>query len=297
MLDFNCLPKIGSFFFLLMYFLSPLKSQELPAYQLFNSEGEKINYAEILERIKDADVVFFGEFHGNPICHWLQRELLGDLFQMHGENLVMGGEFFEAHDQLILDEYLSGWISENNFKNEARFWNNYDKDYKPMVEFAKENGIPFIATNVPRRYANLVFREGMDGLNLLPTDEGKRYIAPLPFEVDLELRSSKMMLEMAHGDRAINFVYAQAIKDATMAHFIDQNLEGDQFFYHINGSFHSNYKEGIIWYLERLRPELKIVNIASVMSQNADEWKEDYAEMGDIILSINERLTNLKVGR
>lgn len=287
----------GVLSFLLILMTSPLVSQELPAYQLFNSEGQQINYGDVLEMIEGVDVIFFGEFHGNPICHWLQRELLSDLFELHGENLVIGGEFFETHDQLILDEYLSGWINETNFNNEARFWNNYEKDYKPLLEFAKQSGIPFIATNVPRRYANLVFREGMEGLDLLPTDEGHRYIAPLPFEVDLELRSSKMMLEMAHGDRAVKFVYAQAIKDATMAHFIDQNLNEGQVFYHINGSFHSNFKEGIIWYLQRQRPELKILNIASVMSPKAEKWEEDYAEMGDIILSINEGLTNLKVGR
>jgi uncharacterized iron-regulated protein len=268
-----------------------LFSQELKAYQLFDGEGEKSDFGQMMEELKEADVVFFGEFHNNPICHWLQREILTALYDEHGEALAMGAEFFEAHDQLILDEYFSGYISDNNFKNEARFWGNYKTDYKPLIEFAKANGIPFTATNVPRRYANLIFREGMKAIDSLPRNDGQRYMAPLPIEVDMELRTYQMMLEMAHGDGAENFVYAQAIKDATMAHFIDRNLGEDQKFFHINGSFHSNFKEGIIWYLEKLRPELKIMNIASVLATDAEKWDSENKGIADFVLSINERMT------
>lgn len=274
----------------LTFFWQGADAQHKPAYQLFTSEGEKTDYYQLLEAVEEADVVFFGEFHDNPICHWLQRELMIDFYDLKGDQLVVGAEFFEADDQLKIDEYLSGWISENNFHKEARFWNNYDTDYKPLLEYARENGIPFVATNVPRRYANLTFREGINALDSLP-EASLEYIAPLPFEVDFDLRTYKMMAEMAHGEGVETFVYAQAIKDVTMAYFIDQSLGEGQAFYHINGSFHSNYREGIVWYLERFRPELKIVVIGSVMEEKGDEWNEENSGLADFILSIPERMT------
>ena len=116
-----------------------------PAYQLYNSKGEPIAYDKMLAQAKEADVIFFGELHNNPICHWLQIELTKDLHKEFGENVVLGAEMFEADDQLIINEYLSGVIKEKNFIEEAKLWKNYTTDYKPLIEFAKENGLTAIA--------------------------------------------------------------------------------------------------------------------------------------------------------
>ena len=73
-------------------------------------------------------------------------------------------------------------IKEDHLENEGKVWKNYKTDYAPMVAFAKENNLPFIATNVPRRYANVVARNGLEGLNDLD-DLAKSYIAPLPIRL------------------------------------------------------------------------------------------------------------------
>ncbi|HPF52992.1 MAG TPA: ChaN family lipoprotein, partial [Draconibacterium sp.] len=114
-----------------------------PAYTLFNIDGKEVKYEKMLKQIEDADIVLFGELHDNPISHWLELELTKDLFASKGENLVLGAEMFERDNQLILDEYMSGEISQRNFEDEARLWPNYKTDYKPLVEFAKENKIRF----------------------------------------------------------------------------------------------------------------------------------------------------------
>lgn len=77
----------------------------------------------------------------------------------------------------------------------ARLWNNHKTDYKPLVDFAKNNRTPFIATNVPRRYASMVFREGFEALNSLPSNE-KKWIAPLPIPYDSTLPGYVKMIEM-----------------------------------------------------------------------------------------------------
>ena len=63
-----------------------------------------------------------------------------------------------------------------------------------MVEFANKNKLSFIATNVPRRYASMVYKKGIEQLDSL-SETAKSYIAPLPIKIDLEVGCYKKMLE------------------------------------------------------------------------------------------------------
>ncbi len=263
-----------------------------PAYQIFDSSGKNIKYSKMLDLIQDADVIFFGELHNNPICHWLQIELTKDLFESKNGNLILGAEMFEADNQLILNEYIKGGISDKSYKKEARLWPNYKTDYAPLVEFAKDNQLQFIATNIPRRYASVVYKKGFEGLEDLSA-EAKSYIAPLPVEYDPELKGYRAMLEdmkmMAHVNE--NLPKAQAIKDATMAYSIAEGIENDKLFIHYNGTYHSNNHEGIIWYLDKYKPGLNIVTIASVEQVEIEKLDEENEKLADYIIVITESMT------
>lgn len=261
-----------------------------PAYRIYNEEGKKVKYEKMINTIKDADVVFFGELHNNPICHWLQLEMTEDLFVLRNSQLILGAEMFERDNQLILSEYLEGAISEKSYKKEARLWPNYKTDYAPLVDFAKDSSLKFIATNIPRRYASVVFKSGFEGLeNLMP--EAKSYIAPLPVEYDPEVDCYKNMLEMSGGHGGANLPKAQAIKDATMAYSIAGYAGDDKLFIHYNGSYHSDNFEGIIWYLNKYKPGLKIVTIASVEQENLDELEEENINVASFVLVVDEDMT------
>lgn len=263
-----------------------------PAYRIFNTEGKDVKYGKMLEEMETADVVFFGELHNNPICHWLQIELTRDLYEKKDSAIMLGAEMFEADNQLILNEYIEGKISEKNYKKEAKLWPNYATDYAPLVEFAKEHQIPFIATNIPRRYASVVYSKGFEGLDSLSA-EAKSYIAPLPVDYDPELKGYRSMLEemegMVHAND--NLPKAQAIKDATMAYSIAGALEKGTLFIHYNGTYHSNDYEGIIWYLNNYKPGLKIVTIASVEQEDIENLEEEYKNKADYIIVIPDRMT------
>lgn len=269
-----------------------MSAQEKVAFKIFDKEGKPISYEKMLKNASKKDVVFFGELHNNPIAHWLQIEVTKDLFAEAKGKLSLGAEMFERDDQLLLDEYFSDYISEKNFEDEARTWPNYKTDYKPLVEFAKEKKIQFIATNIPRRYANLVFREGIEALDNL-SDEAKRYLAPLPIEIDLELPAYKDMLTMmgGHTDGNIKFPQAQAIKDATMAYSIAEQLPKKYQFIHYNGSYHSDRYQGIIWYLEKYAPKLSVFSIKTVEQASIDALEKDYENTADIIICIPENMT------
>lgn len=268
-------------------------SQDKPAYQLFNKEGKKVKYDKMIKDLAEADIILFGELHNNPICHWLELEITKSIFAIKKDKTVLGAEMFESDDQLIMNEYLSGQIKKKHFISEAKVWPNNETDYQPLVDFAKDSGLHFVATNVPRRYANLVAREGELVLEKL-IDEQKRYIATLPIKFDLTLSAYKMFLDMGmgHGSEMTpeKMAKSQAVKDATMAHFIMQNWKKGQAFIHYNGTYHSDNFESISWYLKQINSELKIVNISSLEQGQVDKLEDDNLDLGNYILAIPESM-------
>ena len=273
---------------------SSFKSDK-PAYVLYNKDGKPVKYERMLKEMKDADIVLFGELHDNPISHWLQLELTKDLYMQNGKNLVLGAEMFESDNQVIMDEYLSGKISNRSFEEEIRLWPNYKTDYKPLVEFAKDSGLYFMATNVPRRYASLVNSKGFEGLEEL-SDEAKAFLPPLPpvYDSTLNCYASMMNMEGMGSHVTANFPKAQAIKDATMAHFILQNWEPGKVLLHYHGAYHSQNYESIYWYLKHENPELKIVTIHSVTQDDISELTEKNMGLADFTICVDEDMTRTR---
>ena len=271
-----------------------LRGQEPAAYLLFNHKGEKVDYEQMKKKSAENEVVFFGELHNNPISHWLQLKLTADLYDIKDGKLILGAEMFETDDQVVMDEYLSGKINSKNFEEEAKLWDNYSTDYKPLVEFAKTKKISFKATNVPRRYANLVFRTGLEGLLELSESAKAQFLPPLPIPLDVTLPTYKKMITMMgnHGSNTSdNMVKAQAIKDATMGYSISNALKPNHLSIHFNGAYHSDEKEGILWYLNKYKPNLKILTISTVEQDKVDVLDPENFNKADFILVVPEKMT------
>jgi len=262
------------------------------AYKLYTAGGDETSFRKLLNSAMEADVILFGELHNNPVNHWLQLELSRAIYDKAGKKLIMGAEMFEADNSLIVSEYLKGKVKDKNFEAEARLWPNYKTDYKPLLTFARDSSIRFVATNIPRRYAALVNKEGFDGLLSLDP-EARQYIAPLPIDYDPELSGYKSMLSMMEGSAHANdnLPKAQAVKDATMAYFIHKNFkEGDKFI-HFHGTYHSDDFQGILWYLKRQNPDLKVITISSVEQDEISELEKDYLNKADFILVTPSSMT------
>ncbi len=262
-----------------------------PAYRIYTEKGKQAAYNDILDAARDADIVFFGELHDNPICHWLEAEVEADLYKMKGKQLVLGAEMFEADNQLIINEYLSGLVKDKNFEAEARLWPNYKTDYKPLLVMARDSGLRFIATNVPRRYAAMINKSGFGILRTLDP-EALKYIAPIPVPYDPELACYRDITKSMGNTHITDSIgQAQAIKDATMAHFILANWLPGQTFLHFNGSYHSDHFQSILWYLKRAKPSLKIVTISSVQQKDLEKLEDDSKGLADYTLVIPENMT------
>lgn len=263
-------------------------AQQKKAYQIFDNKGHKISYQKMMNQLAKADLVFFGEEHNNPIAHWLEFELTKDLSQKR--QIILGAEMFETDNQQALTDYISGKIIEDTLKIKARLWKNYKTDYKPLVEFAKENKLKFIATNVPRIYASLVYRKGFEGLDTLPEVE-KQWFPKMPIKYDASLPGYVKMLGMMEGHGGENLPKSQALKDATMANSIAKSYENGKLFFHFNGSYHSNNFEGILWYLNQKLPQVKIVTICLTEQKSVEKVDSENKNKANFIIVAPESMT------
>lgn len=262
-------------------------SQKKP-YVIYNTKGKQVSYRKMMKTLREKDIVLFGELHNNPISHWLQYEVTSDLHTTR--KLILGAEMFEADNQTFLSNYLSDDISYIELDSLARLWPNYLTDYAPLVDFAKAKKLPFIATNIPRRYASLVYKKGFAALDTLSAEE-KSWMAPLPIPFDPGLPAYQKILEELGDHGSPELVKAQAIKDATMAYFILKNYQEGHQFIHYNGAFHSDDDEGIVWYLRREKNDVRYATISTVSQDSVDRLLKINHGKADFIICVDSDMT------
>ena len=271
--------------FLLLVVAFAASAQQKAAYAIYTSDGKEVEYGTMLKALNKADVIFIGETHNCPIAHWMEYEITSDIIRKSPKGLVLGAEMFESDNQLLVDEYTTGLISSDRFKKEAKLWDNYWTDYAQLVYLAREHGLKFVATNVPRRYASYVKDNGLAALQGL-SDDAKSLMAPLPIpyqqtEQD-EAMFGFMQLMGGSSEGQSHYAEAQAIKDATMAWFIAQNF--DRKFIHYNGNYHSDNKGGIIPFLEQYLPGKNIVTICSARQDSLNSLEKENRGRADFII-------------
>lgn len=279
--------KILSILILQLFILTAF-SQSKPAYIIYNAKGKKVSYKKMIKSLSDKEIILFGELHNNPISHWLQYEVTSDLHK--SRKLILGAEMLEADNQNELNDFLKDDINYKKLDSLARLWPNYKTDYAPLVDFAKDKKLPFIATNIPRRYANLVYKKGFEALDTLSTEE-KSWIAPLPILFDSELPTYKHILKMMGMRGSPLLVKAQAMKDATMAYFILKNYKEGQLFIHYNGAYHSDNYEGIQWYLKKGKENIQCATISTVSQDNVKKLLPENHKKADFIICVAETMT------
>ncbi|WP_321325882.1 ChaN family lipoprotein [Thiomicrorhabdus sp.] len=241
-------------------------------YDLVNQQLQPISLKQLITELKDTDIVFIGEFHGNHASALLEMQVLAGLYQqseLQNQNIVLSMEMFNRDQQEILNQYLDSEIGEVQLIKEAPAWNNYVASYRPLVEFAKQRFVPVVAANAAADIVRCVGREGQNYISKL-TPQEKSTIAKHPFaEIPgYKNKFASFLGEMRHlpENRKNNSYSAQITRDNTMAESIYQawlnhpNLK----VVHINGSFHSENHLGTVAALHRLDPKLKIKVITPI---------------------------------
>jgi uncharacterized iron-regulated protein len=263
-------------------------------YKIYDTRLKQvITIDKIVTDMADADVLFFGEEHNDSAGHYLENRIFRALHAQYADKVVLSMEMFETDGQLVLNEYLGGTIDEARFSRDIRLWSNY-KDYRPMIEYAKQNKISVIAANPPRRYVNLVSRRGMTSLDSLSKD-AKKFLPPLPYDT-LTGRYREKFVEIMKGGPGgnnPNVYYSQSLWDAGMGYSIYSFLKKNKHkkVFHCVGGFHTEEKLGTAAQLQIRNKKLKILNIASFSDEsfNNPDW-EKFSYKGDYIILTNPDL-------
>ena len=263
------------------------------SYRIFDRNGTEVTFDELISGAGKSDILLFGEIHNCPITHWLELKVLESLNE-NKHPLTVGLEMIERDVDQVLQEYLLGTISEERYLKEGKHWDNYETDYAPLVDYAKENGIPVIGTNVPRRYADLVNRKGVEKLKALPQSAQVLFVPLSKFEPESVgdaniFATMSMMKGKAHDPQHIaNLQAAQSLKDATMAWNIAGHLPPGGILVHYHGRYHSDNGNGIPHYLKQFVQDAKICTISALRQESMDKLDEAYVGIADFIIVVPE---------
>jgi len=180
----------------------------------------------------------------------------------------------------VRDRYLAGGIGEMELVEDAGAWPIYKYAYRPLVEFARRQGLPVIAANAPGDIVRCVGREGPEYLAGLNAAR-KRHIPDAPFAGSAAYRE-KFFGTMGgrHGtadnERLQNTYHAQLLRDNTMASRIlaARERHPEHQVIHLTGTFHSEERLGTVEALLQRNPELSVAVISPVFMEAQPDGDE-----------------------
>ncbi len=281
--------------FVLLIFHAASTSQTpvaAPNFRVFDAKGNPSSISELVTSLNGVDVVFLGEQHDDSVGHVLEFEIFKQAIADYGAHrkIALSMEMFERDVQIVVDEYLSNQITEAQFLASSRPWGNYKTDYRPLLELAKDKKLAVIAANAPRRYVNMVSRNGRDALNGL-SKEAKIWIAPLPYGEPSEAYAKKFKALMGPSPEAQmgidKILGSQSLWDATMANSIAKYLKKNKggLIVHLNGSFHTESRLGTVEHLPRYRSKAKVVVVTIRYEDDFKTFdKAKDSDLGDFVI-------------
>jgi uncharacterized iron-regulated protein len=234
----------------------------------------------MLAELARADAVFVGEQHDDPNTHRLELAIVEGLTR-RGVPVVVAMEMFERDVQGSLDKYAAGTITEEQFLKESRPWPRYATDYRPILEYARANKLPIVASNVPRRIASDVGKTGLSAVDALG---GDRRLAARELQCPLSgSYFDRFAAAMGnHAGASPNFYFAQCVKDETMGESVAETFHktiGRVAIVHFDGAFHSDFGEGTAESARRRMPGRRIAVVSILPVADLDAAKPADADL------------------
>ncbi len=122
---------------------------------------------EIIPSLLKKRVIFVGETHDNYAHHLSQLDIIKGLHQAHPE-MAIGMEMFQKPFQSHLDSFVAGELSEQQLLRDSEWFDRWSYDYRlyrPILNYARQHGIPVLALNASKELKKRVSEVGMEGLN------------------------------------------------------------------------------------------------------------------------------------
>jgi uncharacterized iron-regulated protein len=222
-----------------------------------------------------ANVVAVGEEHYHPDIQAFALRLFQALAQRRPQRLALAMEFLERDGQQAVDAYLTGTVDQAIFQERLGASAAFMRYYFPLVQYARQSGLPVLAMNIPRRTARQVAREGLEKTLQQLDSHDRTYLPAALSAVSPPYRAYFLdAVAASHevtGEQAERFVEAAHLKDETMADSLARFLDDHQDYtvLAIAGRFHFDYGKAIPALLHQRRPQVSIRRITA-MAVEAD---------------------------
>lgn len=269
-------------------------------------DGSALELEELFERLAGAEAVFLGETHLDETTHRLELAVYEALLERHGGRVVLSLEMFERDAQGDLDDYLAGRLSEDVFLARARPWGNYREAYRPLIERARAEGLPVVAANFPapvrRRLAGEDAEAVLAGIaeeepGLVPTE----WHANTPGywrRVDNAIRGHIGMMGPPPTADDPRLFSTQSLWDNSMGDAVARALERHpgHVVLHVNGGFHSAYRDGAVRQTLLRRPGTRVLTVSITPSSSPFSAEVGGAPVADYVAFAEARAEDASEG-
>lgn len=231
---------------------------------------DHVDFDQFVQTLTDAQVIAFGEEHYHSAIQAFELKLLKALARQKSSHLALAMEFLERDVQTTVDAYLAQEIDQDTFHTRIKASKAFKRLYSPLVQHARQAGLPVLAMNLPRRIARQVAKEGLDvtlqGLNA--TD--RTYVPEALPDIPARYRNFFLERVSAHhpveGEAAERFTAASFIKDVTMSTAVATFSAAHPQYtvLAIAGRFHVDYGIAIPALLRQHHPNLRMVRLTTM---------------------------------
>jgi uncharacterized iron-regulated protein len=257
--------------------------------------GMPLDWYGISVGIRWADIVIIGEQHDDEVAHGVQEAVVAEtLAAWPGSAVSM--EMLERDEQPIVDAYLAGSITEDEFvdRTGSRDWastGTWHLYYQPVVDAARHAHAPVIAANAPREYVRRARTEGYAALEQLPADERALFSVPLR-DPPASYRARFKALMSGDGAHAVDeakvdeILLSQRLWDATMADSVVRALDAAPYggkVVHLVGQFHSEHDGGLVSEIQARAPFAKVLTI-TVQRGEAFALRSEDTDKADVVV-------------
>lgn len=251
---------------------------------------------DYLSNLGKQRVVLLGETHSNAEHHRWQLDTIAAL-HVQRPDMVLGFEMFPRRAQPVLNRWVAGELSEEEFLSQTHWkevWNYDSSLYLPIFHFARRNGIPMLALNIDRSLIGVISEKGWDNVPLTlregvsdPAAPSQAYVEYL-YSVFLQhtVRFKNKLFAQADTRLGLDtpnfrrFLAGQLVWDRAMAEAIGMIAQAKQAPLIVNliGSGHLMYRHGVPHQLAALGIDRTSVVLPWDQTRNCSELGPQLAD-------------------
>lgn len=265
--------------------------------------GERTTLDALIREASRADAVFVGETHLDEVTHRLELAIYDGLLKARGGKTVLAMEMFSRADQPALDNYTSGKTDEAAFLDAVTAWGNYDTGYRPLIERARVRKHPVVGSNLPRDVSRKIAQGGKEAYEELRESARADLVPAKLFENSPAYwerfeRTVRSHAHMIMGDENERIYSTQSLWDNTMGESCARALDAHPGYnvVHVNGGFHSAYRQGTVEQFLARKPKASVVTI-DIRPTDDPFGTHPREPTADFVIFAHARGRGLKEGR